>query len=721
MPVSLRSSSFAFALAAVLASGLTASAQSLPGDPPTFTRDIAPLVYRHCATCHRQGGSAPFPLITYEDVRARARQVVEAVTSRTMPPWKASSGAGGFAGDRRLSDRDVALFERWAEQGGRQGLQTDLPPTPVWGDGWALGTPDLVLQLEAPYRLAPAGADRLRNVVLPVRIDRTRYVRAWELRTSSPAAVHHATMVVDPSGSAARLDRQDTEVGYEGLIPLSAQSPEGYFLGWTPGQAPYESAPEIAWRLDPGSDLVAMLHLRSTGAWESVGVSIALYFADRPPATPPVMIRLNRQDLDIPAGVKRYVVSDAYTLPVDVELHAVQPHTHNLARTVRADARLPDGTVVSLIEIGQWDFHWQDVYRFTRPVRLPAGTQLSMQIAFDNSAGNRANPHTPPRRVIFGQRSDDEMADVWLQVVPAIATDRPRLVADLRRKLVPQHMDGYRRMIEADPANASLHDDLALLAIEAGDVPLAVAEFTASLRLHPERAAAHYNVGNVLLLGRRAAEAEPYFREALRLDPGYGLAHQGLGLALASTSRVDEGALELSRAVILMPASPDARYNLGVLRQAQGRDDDALAEYAGVLGLNPAHADAAYAAGLIHLRRGHAPAAAGSFRQALVSRPGWSPALTELAWTLAVADSDVREPKEALDLARRASASATQPDARTSDVLAAALAANGLFDDAVAAVSAALRLLPENSDQRPAMERRLQSYRERNPFYADLR
>jgi tetratricopeptide (TPR) repeat protein len=283
-------------------------------------------------------------------------------------------------------------------------------------------------------------------------------------------------------------------------------------------------------------------------------------------------------------------------------------------------------------------------------------------------------------------------------------------------------MDGYRRLIEADPSNPSLHNDLALLGIEAGDLPLAIAEFQQSLRLRPAAAASHYNVGNALLMAGRAGEAGPYFRDALRLDPDYGLAYQGLGLSLAATGALDDGASALERAVRLMPASADALYNLGVVRQAQGRDDDALAAYVGVLRLARSHGDAAYAAGAIHAARGDARGAAEFFRQAVAARPGWVRPLVELAWTLAVADGDVRRPKEALELARQASGSAGQVDARTSDVLAAALAANGLYAEAVAAASAAIGLLPENSDprQRVAIERRLMLYREGKPFHADL-
>ncbi|MEQ1910728.1 MAG: hypothetical protein ABMA15_18050, partial [Vicinamibacterales bacterium] len=423
---------------------------------PTFNRDVAPLLLEHCANCHRPSGPAPFSLLTYDDVRPRARQLVAAVTSRVMPPWKPDSPPGVFEGDPRLSEPQMLVFRRWLEAGAPRGDVGDRSPAPPASSDWELGQPDLVVHLAQPYNLAPNGPDQLRNFVVPVSVSSTRYVRAWEFRTSTPRVVHHATIVVDRGGAARALDADDPESGYEGLIPFSAQSPDGYFLGWTPGQRAYRSPAGFAWRIDPGNDLIVMLHLPRSETRELVDASLALYFSDQPPSRVPVMIRLNRQDLDIPGGAAAYDATDSYTLPVDVRLYVIQPHAHYLARTVTGSARTPDGRTVSLLRIPQWDFHWQDAYRYREPVLLSAGTHLTMTFSFDNSSANRANPESPPRRVIWGQRSTDEMADLWLQVVPVHDTDRDRLIADVRRKIIPQHIAGYRKMLEVDPGNAAL-------------------------------------------------------------------------------------------------------------------------------------------------------------------------------------------------------------------------------------------------------------------------
>ena len=154
-----------------------------------------------------------------------------------------------------------------------------------------------------------------------------------------------------------------------------------------------------------------------------------------------------------------------------------------------------------------------------------------MEFVYDNSLGNRANPNLPPRRVTYGQRTTDEMGDVWIQVVPRQRADLSTLVLSLRRKLLPQNIQGYRMMLQSDPDHVGLHDDLALLSVEAGDLEAALAEFSESLRLRPDLAAAHYNVGNALLLLRRFDEAERYFRAAIDRRPDYKLAQQGRELA----------------------------------------------------------------------------------------------------------------------------------------------------------------------------------------------
>src|SRR3989442_446401 len=468
------------ALATVVAASLvsieaigqtTASIASSPrqsNQRVTFSRDLAPVVFEHCAPGTRPGGSAGFSLLTFGDARPRAGQLAAVTSSRAMPPWQPEPGYGSFAGQRRLSEQQIALFEQWVDSGMPEGVWSDLPRVPVWPADWQLGPPDLVLTMPA-YTLRAAGPDMFRNFVIRVPTDALRSLRAWEFRPGTPRVVHHATLQIDTGGASRRFDDQDAEPGYEGLIAPSARAPDGFFLDWAPGHRPQVAPDGIAWPLPASSDLVMMLHLRPDGREEPVQASVALYFSDTPPARTPVMLRLTRQDLDIPAGERQYAISDSYTLPVDLDVFTVQPHAHYLAREMRGFARLPDQTIKWLVYIKRWDFDWQDVYQYSAPIALPAGATLGMEYTYDNSTGNRRNPHVPPKRTTYGQQTSDEMAEMWFQVVPRSARDRAALSASLTAKVLREEIKGRRAMLAKDPANVALRDDLAVMLADIGD------------------------------------------------------------------------------------------------------------------------------------------------------------------------------------------------------------------------------------------------------------
>src|SRR5687767_4336415 len=289
----------------------------------------------------------------------------------------------------------------------------------------------------------PAGGDDIyRHFVLPIPVPQTRFVRAWELRAGNSPALHHATMEIDRTGMSRHLEMQDPAPGYEGLIAHTTMAPDGYFLDWAPGHTPYRAPEGMSFPIEKGSDLVVMLHLRPTGKLESVRVSVGLYFSDTPPTRVPALLRLTRQDLDIPAGEPRYVVTNSFKTPVDLEVFTVQPHAHNLAREIEGFALLPDGTRKPLLYIKDWDFNWQGVYRYSVPVSLPAGTTVTARWVFDNSAANPKNPNAPPRPVRFGQRTSDEMAELWFQVVPRTTADRQALTRSMHAHLLPENIKG---------------------------------------------------------------------------------------------------------------------------------------------------------------------------------------------------------------------------------------------------------------------------------------
>jgi Flp pilus assembly protein TadD len=451
-----------------------------------------------------------------------------------MPPWKPEPGAGEFAGARRLTATEIDLFQRWAAEGGHLGDASVLPPAPDHASPWRLGEPDLIVTMPEPYTVRASGPDVYRNFVIPLALKGRRYVKAWEFRPGNTRVVHHATLQLDTTQSSRRMDKAkaDPEPGYEGLVASSVRSPDGFFLDWAPGHTPFKAPDGIAWPIEANSDLVLMLHLRPTGQQEKVQASVALYLTEVPPTRIPVMLRLNRDGLDIAAGDRDYVVTDSFTLPVDVDVYTVQPHAHYLAREIDSSATLPDASVQRLISIKDWDFDWQDVYQYARPVSLPRGTTITMRWRYDNSALNRRNPNQPPQRVTYGQRTSDEMSELWFQVVPKQAADRELLSRSIRAKVLPEEIKGFELMTAADPSNVALHDDAALLYAEAGDFVGAARHFGESLRLRPDSPAAHFNVGTALVVVGRKEEAALQFRAALAADPNYVRALRSLAALL---------------------------------------------------------------------------------------------------------------------------------------------------------------------------------------------
>jgi hypothetical protein len=542
----------------------------------TFARDVAPLVFEACAPCHRPNGPGPFSLTTYQDVRRRATQIVEVTRRRFMPPWKVEPSVGHFVGQRPLTDREIGVIERWAASGAPEGDPARVPALPAFADRWLLGTPDLVVTPEAPFLLPAEQVDVFRIFAIRVPVTRRTYVTGIEFHPGNARVVHHANIRIDRTDATRRLDEADPLPGYDGLMPRSAAYPDGHFLGWTPGQVAPLVPADLAWTLEPGSDLVVQLHMQPSGAVEAVLPEIGFYFSDQPPRRTPTILRLGSQGIDIPAGDATYVIHDSYVLPVDVELLAVQPHAHYRAREILGIAELPDGSSRPVMRIPDWDFRWQHVYRYRTPIRLPRGTRLSMRYTYDNSAANPRNPERPPARVFWGQRSRDEMGDLWFQLLAANDRDRAQLDAEIAAKMTAEDITGYETMLKVTPGDAELHDDVAMLYLTMGMAANAVRHFEVSAALQPESAAAHFNLGTALAQTGRLDAAVASLEEALRRRPDYARAHGNLGRVLLAQGKAADALEHLEAAVRLEPANPTSLLGLAEAYAASGAYDLAI-------------------------------------------------------------------------------------------------------------------------------------------------
>ena len=566
--------------------------------------EVAPIISKHCVSCHRPGQMAPMSLTTYQEVRPWARAIRMQVVAGDMPPWLPEAGYGEFSNQRRLSNDQIDLIQQWVADGAIEGDSRLLPVAPEWPDEWQLGRPDLVVEMPRPYTLEADGPAVFRNFVIPLPLASMRYVRGVEFRPSNPRVVHHAVIRVDRTRTARGLDEKDREPGYDGMLVDAAHSPSGVFLGWTPGKTPLREAASTAWRLEPGTDVVINAHMLPTGEPEMVQFQIGFFFTDRPPTREPFMIRLGSEMIDIPAGQKDYPVSDTYVLPVDVEVRSVYPHAHYLAKDVKGFARLPDGTMRWLIWIKDWDFNWQDAYVYATPILLPRGTTISMQYTYDNSVANVRNPHYPPRRVVYGPHSSDEMADLWIQVLPRNPAD----VAVLERDYLQRDRDlviaDTEQLVQANPSDAEQHNFLAARYLEAGRTGDAIVHLEDALRLKPDYAEAHSNLGSALQSQGKLTDAIGHFRQAISINPRLAEAHNNLGVALGSQGELDEAVSHFRQAVEINPEYGEVRANLGVALGSQGRVDEAIVHLRRALEINPRDRDAQKALDVFEKLRG---------------------------------------------------------------------------------------------------------------------
>jgi tetratricopeptide (TPR) repeat protein len=555
----------------------------------TFNKDIAPLFFQHCATCHRPGESGPFPLLSYKDAKSHARQIAAVTQSRFMPPWLPGPGEFKFADELRLSDAQIATIAHWVEQGALEGAPSDLPPTPKFAEGWQMGTPDLVIKAEKPYQLPASGTDQYWNFIFRTPVNRTRWLKAIEIRPGDKRVVHHANVLVDRMQSA-RAQEPSPGAGFGGMeikIESEAFDPDSHFLFWKPGTAPYTEPDGMALRLDAGTDLVLNIHLQPSGRAEWIQPSLGLYFIEQPATRFPMLLQLeNDRKLDIPPGDKNFLVTDEFTLPEDVQLLAIYPHAHYVGKDLQAFAKFPDGTQKSLIRIPSWDLNWQAVFRYETPVDLPAGTVISMRYRYDNSDENIRNPNVPPKRVVGGNRASDEMAHLWLQVLPG---SNPGNTGDPRRILQEALA---RHNVDKNPADFEAHYNLGAMLQGRGDIAGAEKQYAMALSIRPEDATVNNAIAGANLAAGHPDAAVAYLQTALRSRPDYFDAHYNLGTALAMQNDFAAAVEEFRAAVRLNPQDANAEANLGAALAELGNWKEARAHLEKALAIDPTLANA---------------------------------------------------------------------------------------------------------------------------------
>jgi len=416
--------------------------------PVTFYRDVLPILQNRCQSCHRPGEAGPFPLVTYRQALNWASDIKEYTQSRKMPPWKPVAGPK-FQNERKLSDREIAALAAWVDGGVPPGDVKDAPPPKKFAAGWELGAPDLVLTLPDEFQLGPSGSDLYRFFVLRTNLPEDRYVEAVEVRPGNRRVVHHAVLFVDRQGRGRRLEERiraraqsaqreaqvssasrstlraalDHGPGYSlalSLAFLPGFLPDSGLGGWAPGHVQRRLPEGAGYFLPRGTDIILQLHYHRTGRLEKDRTQVGLYFSGQAKMHAKMRhlqgVTVPAQFLSIPAGAERFRVRGSITVRQDCRLHAVMPHMHLLGRDIEVTMTPPDGTSQTLVAVKDWDFNWQETYFFEKPISVKAGTRFAVAGMFDNSAGNPNNPHQPPRRVLAGLETTNEMCAGFLAV-----------------------------------------------------------------------------------------------------------------------------------------------------------------------------------------------------------------------------------------------------------------------------------------------------------------
>jgi mono/diheme cytochrome c family protein len=374
-------------------------AATWPSEQVTFTKDVAPIFYQHCAACHRPGEIAPMSLLNYKETRPWAKAIREKVATRQMPPWHADPAYGQFKNDRRLSPKEIDTIVAWVDGGAKEGHPKDLPPPPQFTEGWQIGKPDAVLQMPREFHVPATGVVDYQYIVIPTNFTEDRWVQAVEIRPGNRAVVHHVI---------AFLTGPETQFGWGRAGGRGVEGRMDSLGGTAPGEQPVVFPAGVARLLKAGSHIVLQMHYTPNGTATTDRTSVGLIFSQGPPQKPMSGSAAINALFLIPPGAESHEVRASYTFREDVHLISLMPHMHLRGKDFQYRLVYPDGSSKIILSVPRYDFNWQTRYELTEALPVPKGSRLECVAHFDNSAKNKWNPD-PTKMIHWGQQTWDEM------------------------------------------------------------------------------------------------------------------------------------------------------------------------------------------------------------------------------------------------------------------------------------------------------------------------
>jgi len=430
-----------FAAVALCALGaVPMTAQSPASAPPTvtFTKDVAPILYKNCTNCHRPGEIAPMSLLSYKDARPWVRSIGQRVANGSMPPWHADPAYGHFLNDRRLNDADKATIAKWVAAGAPEGNPADLPAQPVYAEGWTIGKPDAVFAVQEDYPIPASGEIAYQYLEIPTNLTEDKWVQAFEVKPGDPRAVHHVIVYARPPAPATPPPAQaaagarpaplfefapnmDIPPGQTGGKPLppDQRKPVGpndrppvrlgpSIGGFAPGQFIRVYQEGTAMKIPAGTTLVFQMHYTTYGKASTDRTRIGIKYAKTPPTTQLRWASLANGALHIPAGAGDHREDAEMTIGQDITMWSMLPHTHVRGKRWIYEVTYPDGKTETILSVPTYDFNWQTDYVFTQPLKFPKGTKIHATAWYDNSTANKSNPD-PTKEVWWGDQTWEEM------------------------------------------------------------------------------------------------------------------------------------------------------------------------------------------------------------------------------------------------------------------------------------------------------------------------
>jgi hypothetical protein len=380
----------------------------------TYSKDIAPILYNNCTSCHHQGALAPFNLESYADAYGERIAINTSTAKRIMPPWPPDSKYSKFIHQRSLTDSQINVISQWVMNGAPEGDPKLAPPVPSFNDNAVLGVPDFTVTI--PKYNVTSTTDDYRCFAMASNLNIDKFITGIEPLPGNHKIVHHILIYYDTTGACQKLDDADPLPGYAGFGGVGSN--DAKLLGaWVPGSGPVQFPKGMGIKVYSKGTYVLQIHYAPGSNGQSDNTSIHFIYTNnvnlREVILSPILNHyssMTNGPLDIPANKTRlYHEKFVVPSPYNFSLLSVAPHMHLIGQVMTVYAVLPNKDTVHLISIKNWDFHWQGSYTFLHPIHIPAGSALYADAFYDNTTTNPHNPNFPPKRVVVGESTTNEM------------------------------------------------------------------------------------------------------------------------------------------------------------------------------------------------------------------------------------------------------------------------------------------------------------------------